>query len=316
MQAKVSFTQKVKEEVVSVPFSDEHLRGMLASFIKINGVLKYSKDKQTIVLRTENAKIAKFIYHAIERIYGVPCRFTYSKAMNFKKRLFYNIVIEEADYIIQDLEISFIEGKISKNIVCNDDMIAAYLGGAFLATGSCNTPKKSNYHLEITVNDENYAKWFSKLFNKFSAGEFTAKIIKRRNAYVVYLKRSQQIADFLILIGATNATLEFENIRVDRDFSNISNRLENLDTANYNKITAAAEKQIDDIKVIDKRIGISNIRNEKQRELMRIRLENDDLSLFELAELLSKKIGKQVTRSNINHLFRAIHSMAEQCRTK
>lgn len=316
MQAKVSFTQKVKEEVVSVPFSDEHLRGMLASFIKINGVLKYSKDKQTIVLRTENAKIAKFIYHAIERIYGVPCRFTYSKAMNFKKRLFYNIVIEEADYIIQDLEISFIEGKISKNIVCNDDMIAAYLGGAFLATGSCNTPKKSNYHLEITVNDENYAKWFSKLFNKFSAGEFTAKIIKRRNSYVVYLKRSQQIADFLILIGATNATLEFENIRVDRDFSNISNRLENLDTANYNKITAAAEKQIDDIKVIDKRIGISNIRNEKQRELMRIRLENDDLSLFELAELLSKKIGKQVTRSNINHLFRAIHIMAEQCRTK
>lgn len=312
MQAKVSFTQKVKEEVASVPFSDEHLRSILAAFIKINGSLTLNNKKEGIALKTENAKIAKFIYHAIERVYGVPCRFTYSKAMNFKRRLFYNVVVDEADYIITDLEINFLDGKISKNIVSNDDLIAGYIAGAFLAAGSVNSPKKSNYHLEIALNDANYAKWFAKLFLKFKNAEFNAKIIKRRNQHVVYLKRSSQIADFLILIGATNTALEFENVRISRDFSNIGNRLNNLDQANYSKTTDAAQRQIHDIKVIDKVFGIDNIKNDKQRELMKLRLQSDDLSLQEMAARLSEVLGKEVSRSNVNHLFRAIHQQALQ----
>ncbi len=312
MQAKVSFTQKVKEEIASVSFSDEHLRVMLAAFIKINGSLSFSDKKETISLKTENAKIAKFIYHAIEKVYGVACRFTYSKTMNFKRKLTYNVVVDEADFIISDLEISFLEGKISKNIIANDEMIAGYLAGAFLATGSVNSPKKSNYHLEISLNDESFAKWFSKLFLKYKGGEFSAKIIKRRNQYVVYLKRSQQIADFLILVGATNATLEFENVRLSRDFSNIGNRLVNLDNANLAKATQAAKNQILDIQILDKIFGINTISNIKQKELMKLRLENEDASLSELAVLLSNRLGKLVSRSNINHLFRSIHQQALQ----
>lgn len=310
MQAKVSFTQKVKEEVVNLPFSDEHLRAILASFIKINGSLSLSNKKETISLKTENAKIAKFIYYAIEKVYGVPCRFSYSKAMNFKRRLFYYVVVEEAEYIISDLEISFIEGKIAKNIVSNDDMIAGYLCGAFLASGSVNSPKKSNYHLEVALNDDNYAKWFTKLFLKFKGGEFDAKIIKRRNQYVTYIKRSAQISDFLIMIGATNAALEFENVRISRDFANIGNRLSNLDMANYNKTNEASKNQLHDIEVIDKVLGIDKINNIKQKELMKLRLANEDLSLQELADRLSDILKTPISRSNINHLFRAIHQKA------
>ncbi len=312
MQAKVSFTQKVKEEIASLDLSDERLRAVLASFIKINGSLSINNGKETITLKTENAKIAKFIYHAIEKVYGIPCRFTYSKAMNFKKRLFYNIVIDEADYIISDLEISFLDGKIAKNIVCNDDMIAGYLCGAFLASGSVNSPKKSNYHLEVALSDENYMKWFAKLFLKLKSGEFNVKTIKRRNQYVVYLKRSQQITEFLILLGATNTALEFENVRISRDFSNIGNRLSNLDNANFAKTMSAANKQIEDIKILDKIIGIDKIENVKQKELMKIRLENEDLSLQEIADRLSEKMGVTISRSNVNHLFRAIHEKALQ----
>lgn len=310
MQAKVSFTQKVKEEVTSANFSDADLRAVLAAFIKINGSLSYVNGKEHIVLKTENAKIAKFIYRSINRIYGVPSRFTYSKSMSFKKKLFYNIVIEESDYVIQDLEISFLEGKISKNIIANDEMIAAYLAGAFLASGSVNSPKKSNYHLEVVLNDDSFAKWFSKLFVKYHKGQFSAKVIKRRNQYVVYIKRSQQIADFLVMIGATNTALEFENVRIDRDFANIGNRLINLDNANYKKATSAAKNQIKDIKYIDKVLGIERVQNKKMQALMKIRLKNEDLSLNELANLLSEEMGKEVSRSNVNHLLRAIHQMA------
>ena len=87
MQAKVSFTQKVKEELTTLTFSDEHMRALLSAFVRINGSLSFSEGTSRIILRTENAKIAKFIYHSIDRLYGIVPKFAYSKTMNFKKRL-------------------------------------------------------------------------------------------------------------------------------------------------------------------------------------------------------------------------------------
>lgn len=312
MQAKVSFTQKVKEELCSIPFSDEHLRAFLAAFIKVNGHLTISNGVSSIVCKTENAKIAKFIYHSINRIYGITPRFSYSKEMNFKKRVTYSVIIEEGEYIIGDLEISFLDGKIARNIVCNNDMISGYVSGAFLASGSVNSPKNSNYHLEISLNDESYAKWFSKLLLKYKGVEFNPKVAKRRNNFVVYLKKAQQVADFLSMIGCVDKTLEFESIRIDREFSSIGNRLQNLDTANYEKTANAAEKQIKEIRIIDKVLGIENVQNKKQQLLMQLRLEHEDLTLFELSQEMSKVLGEEVSKSNINHLFRAIHNMAEK----
>ena len=312
MQAKVSFTQKVKEELCSIPFSDEHLRAFLAAFIKVNGHLAIRDGKSMIVCKTENAKIAKYIYHSIDRIYGITPRFSYSKEMNFKKRITYSVIIDEGDYIIGDLEISFIEGKIAKNIVSTDDAISGYVSGAFLASGSVNSPKNSNYHLEIPLNDESFARWFSKLLIKYKATEFTPKIVKRRNNFVVYLKKAQQVVDFLSMMGCSNMTLEFENIRIEREFSSIGNRLQNLDTANYSKTMAAAEKQIADIKIIDKVLGIENVHNEKVKILMKIRLNHDDFTLFELSQEMTRELGEPISKSNINHLFRTIHTMAER----
>ena len=83
-------------------------------------------------------------------------------------------------------------------------------------------------------------------------------------------------------------------------------------TAASTKTTSAASKQINDIQIIDKVLGIKNVQNEKQRELMKIRLEHDDYSLLELANELSIVLGTPVSKSNINHLFRAIHQMAER----
>lgn len=312
MQAKVSFTQKVKEELCSVPFSDEHLRAFLAAFIKVNGHLAIRDGKSMIVCKTENAKIAKFIYHSIDRIYGITPRFSYSKEMNFKKRITYSVIIDEGDYIIGDLEISFIEGKIAKNIVSTDDAISGYVSGAFLASGSVNSPKNSNYHLEVSLNDESFAKWFSKLLLKYKATEFSPKVVHRRNNFVVYLKKAQQVVDFLSMMGCSNMTLEFENIRIDREFSSIGNRLQNLDSANYSKTTLAAEKQIKEIKIIDKVLGIENIQNKKVKILMKTRLNHDDFTLFELSQEMTRELGEPVSKSNINHLFRTIHNMSEK----
>lgn len=312
MKQTQSFTKTVKEELCANAYeSQDRLRALLAAYIRINGSLIFRDRKSLLTLNTENAKIAKFIYSTINSTYNADAHLSFSSSN--KKKTTYTITISDAsESIIEDLDISFLEGKISKNIVRNDDTIAGYLAGAFLASGSVNSPKTSNYHLEISLNSENFAKWLSKLFARYKNSNIEPKITHRRDKYVVYFKKSDQIANFLIMIGAVNACMEFENVRVDRDFINTTNRLTNIDTANMKKTYETASRQVEEIRFIDEKLGINNITNNKQRLVCKIRLENEAASLNDIASILSEELDTNITKSNINHIFRAIHQLYER----
>ncbi|MBO4856284.1 MAG: DNA-binding protein WhiA [Bacilli bacterium] len=308
---KQSFTREVKEELCSNEYpSQDRLRALLAAYIRINGSLVFRDKKSYLSLSSENAKISAFIYKMLSDIYKSDARLIYETKTNLGKNRIYRIEIQEAsETILEDLDISFLEGKISKNIVRNDDTISGYLAGAFLASGSVNSPSTSNYHLEIALNSENYAKWLSKLFSKYHNSDIEPKITKRREQFVIYFKKSDQISNFLIMIGAVTSCLEFEEARMNRDLVNSANRLTNMDTANMKKIYETGLRQVEEIKVIDKAVGIENITNAKVRLLCSLRLENESASLNDLADLMSERLEKDITKSNINHLFRSIHEM-------
>lgn len=308
MSKGISFSQKIKEELCANEYlSKDRLKALLSAYLRINGHLVLNNKKTLLVFETQNGKIAKFIYQTIGEFYRAPVFFTYEKKTRFSKNLIYKTTIEEmGEEILEDLDISFLEEKISKTIVNNDDTISGYLAGAFLASGSINSPRSSNYHLEISLNSENHAKWLAKLFLRYKNTNIEPKIIKRRENYIVYLKKSDKIADFLVMIGAVNSCMEFENIRVGRDYLNITNRLSNLDTANMLKTVKTAEKQIKWIELIDQKIGIDHLSESKIRLLCRLRLENDSASLDELAYLMSEALSKTVSKSNVAHLFRKI----------
>ena len=311
---KESFTKKVKEELCSNEYnSQDRLRALLAAYIRINGSLLFRDKKSYLTLSSENAKIARFIYETINRIYDANAHLTFKSKKNLEKNTIYTIEVSDAsEAIIEDLDISFLEGKISKNIVRNDDTISGYLAGAFLASGSVNSPKTSNYHLEIALNSENYAKWLSKLFSKYHNSDIEPKIVKRREQFVIYFKKSDQISNFLIMIGAVMCCMEFENVRVDRDMINSTNRMMNMDTANMKRIYETGFRQVKEIKLIDEKLGIENISNQKVRLLCSLRLENESASLLDLSNIMSERLNKNITKSNINHLFRAIHEMYER----
>ena len=135
------------------------------------------------------------------------------------------------------------------------------------------------------------------------------KITKRRDRYVIYFKKSDQISNFLIMIGAANCCIEFENQRAYRDFTNNTNRLTNLDVANMNKTTEVALRQIEEIKYIDDVLGIHNFHNPKKELLCYFRLDNESLSMSDLADKLSEELGIKITKSNVNHLFRDLHAL-------
>ena len=309
MRSKNSFTSQVKEELVSNTYpSSDRLRALLSAYIRINGSLVFRHKRTLLQLNMENAKIAQFIYKNINDIYNTKADLIVKEKKNFSQSKSYMIEIDESsEEIMDDLEISFMEGKISKNIVKNDDTISGYLAGAFLAAGSVNSPVTSNYHLEIALNSENYAKWLAKLFAKYKNSNIEPKITTRRDQYVLYFKKSDQISNFLIMIGAVSSCLEFEDVRADRDLNNSYNRLTNMDTANMKRTIETGQRQAEEIRIIDQYLGIDNLGNIKERELCHLRLENETASLQELADMMSEKFKKTITKSNINHLFRSIH---------
>ena len=312
-QDNISFTQQIKDELINLPFDETKSKSILSAFIRSNGSLEITHQGMKLVLKTENNKIAKYIYNLIKKLFiGISISFSFRTLMHFNKGTQYILHINtDVDKILSELEIDFLESKIPYNLTDKEIKIKGYLEGLFLSCGTCNNPSSSNYHLEIYTSDEAYSEAIYKLIHKIKEYTFHFKIIKRRNNYVVYLKRSDEISSFLAYLEANICCLNFEGGRVDRDNANSLNRLMNMDQYNYKKTIEKAEQQIGYIKIIDKYFGIKNITNEKLKELCYLRLENKEATYNDLATMLSKKINNNVTKSNINHLFIKIKDMAK-----
>jgi DNA-binding protein WhiA len=181
------------------------------------------------------------------------------------------------------------------------------LRGAFLAAGSVTDPEKA-YHLEIAVLSPSFAEKLQELMSFFS---LDAKIVVRKKYQVVYLKEGSQIVDFLNVVEAHVALMEFENIRIVKEVRNTVNRQVNCETANIGKTVAAAAKQLEDIRYIEKNMGLRKLAV-GLREIAELRLEYPDSSLQELGQMLDPPIGK----SGVNHRLRKLGNIADDLREK
>lgn len=303
-----SFASNVKDEIVSFFRDDVNKRSLLSSFIKINGHVRFSEGKEVLECRSEKASIAKLIYEYLHELYGINVRFAYIRSAGFLKRINYLVIVEEEVMdILNDLGIDLLSHKLPKFAMVNDEQSASFLAGAFLAAGSVNDPKSASYHLEIALLDEEYAHSLSKAWNKIVSHSFHSKVTKRRNEFVIYLKRSDEISDFLILVGAKESCLHFENVRIDRDFANQTNRLNNLDSANMGKVVKTSERQVKEIEYLKEHGGLEHFSNPKLSLLCSYRLRYPDASYEELSVYLSEELAATISKSNINHLFRFLH---------
>ena len=141
--------------------------------------------------------------------------------------------------------------------------------------------------------------------------ELNSKIITRDKGYMVYIKEAEKIGDFLRIINANNAVLYYEDIRIYRDHKNMTNRLNNMEQANMDKIIATANKQIEQINYL-KDNDCMDLLDDKTRELTEYRLKYPEASLTELAEIISLETRKNITKSGLNHRFRKINELVEK----
>lgn len=302
----MSFTSIVKNEVSKLEFIETENLSELSAIIRNIGMID-----ENIKIMTENASVARRIYNLVKNIYNINCKVTVRRGYNFNKNYIYITEINKKnELILSDLSISKDDAdNIPKEYIYDDiDLIKAYLRGLFLSTGSINDPKKSRYHLEFISDSEKYAKFISNLLNEFN---LKSKVLKRENKYMIYIKEAEKISDFLRIMNAHNSLFYYEDIRIYRDHKNMTNRLNNCEQANVDKIIETANNQIKQIEKI-KNIGGLDLLDDKTKEAAIYRLKYPDISLLELSEIISLETGKKITKSGLYHRFNKIKEISSK----
>lgn len=196
------------------------------------------------------------------------------------------------------LESEFV--KKEKNMVTNADELFVcdsckrlFLRGAFLACGSVSDPKNSRYQLELVLPDAESAVFLCGMIEEF--GLFPT-LTQRANKAILYFRDNENITDFLNLIGASQASYTFVNIKIKREFGNDANRISNCDIANISRSVGAAQEQMDAIEGL-RRLDKLDKLSPPLRETAVLREQHRDLTLLELAAIHDPPI----TKSGVNH---------------
>jgi len=305
----MSYTIKIKEEISKIESTKSEMIAELSGFIRNNGHI----HNKVVNLTTENIFLVERIKKHIKDLYKIDLNHEIIENLNFSKKDLYCITINcENNYILQDLGIIDKEGgKLPSPptyIVGANEEIRAYLRGVFSCVGSINDPKTSRYHMELLISEPEESVFVQKLLNIF---DLNAKILTRDKGYMIYIKEAEKISDFIKILGANNAVMYFENVRVYREQKNKTNRLNNCEQANIDKVIVTAANQLEQIRIIEETSSV-DLLDEKTRETLEYRKKYPEASLKELAEIISYETDKKITKSGLNHRLRKIKELSER----
>ncbi len=304
----MSFSMIIKDEVSKVEENRTEKLAELSAILRNSSII--SKNLQITV---ENNSVARRIFTLFKDIYDIIPVITVRRRSGLNNNLIYILTINN-NYkeILRDLSIidsnNYLLQVPHNYIIADDDDIRAYLRGVFMTSGSVNDPKTSRYHLEIVVDSVEYATFINNILNNFN---LNSKIIRREKNYMIYIKEAEKISDFLRIIKAYSGVMYFEDIRIYRDHKNMTNRLNNCEQANMDKIFLTANKQLKDVKIIEDN-GLMEMLDSKLREAVFYRTKYPESSLAELADIMSKELGYSISKSGLNHRFRKLRNLAEQ----
>ena len=286
-----SYAQDVKNELARKFDEDKNcLKAELDALLNIGAVdCEGRKD-----FSNSNAAVARKVITLVKKIYpDARTEIAAVRTKKLRKTMKYFVRI----FFAQNGKIFSTEDKLQR-----EEKIS-YLRGAFLAGGSVNRPE-SYYRLDFVAETKEKAKFIKKILSQLY---FNSRTYRRGEEFVTYLHEGDAVCDFLGMVGADAAVERFEIARNLKEVRLQVNRLINCDTACVNRAIDAAQRQLADIRLLQKnkvKVG------ERLQETIEIRLKNPSSTVGELA----KKIF--ITREGLMQRFKKIHELAEKIREK
>lgn len=310
----MSFSKNLKREIATILPDLDSQRAELYGLIRTIGDVVLTKNKTKIILKTKLNAIARVVIKMLGNCYQASPNIYLQEEKRLLKNPTYIVEVEDGLFILQDLELyDQKSGRIREvnfNLLNNQETKASFIRGCFLGRGSINDPKSNNYHLEI-VSDLQTVEAVELILKEFF---IEAQIIERKKGFVLYLKKSEQIGDFLKFIGSITNLFEFENVRIEKDATNYINRYNNCDIANAEKSLRAAKRQIEDINLIKETEGLKKL-TPRLIDAITLRLDYPEDSLQELSNNSEDTIGRYISKSGLSHCFRDIKQIADKIRS-
>ena len=303
----MSFTADVKEELSRVePVCSHCERATLAALVHLEGSLRLTgQGRMSLEVDTDSPSVARLMVKLLHSIYGLRTELTVRRSVLHKTPNYLISVpmqpaLSDSLHDMGVLSDAGLDAGIDPAIVSKRCCRAAYLRGAFLASGFIASPK-GDFHFEITVQNEHLAQDLCKLMDE--AGVH-AKIMQRRSNYIVSMKSGSPISEFLALVGAHHCALAMENVRVIKSVRNDVNRRVNAELANQQKASDASVEQIMAIRRVVDKVGMENLPPALQ-EFIRLRVAHPDATLKELGQYADPPLSK----SAVYHRVRRIEEL-------
>lgn len=301
----MSFSSDVKEELARQDSTARHCQiAELSAMIGLCGYMISQENGETgLQLQTENAAVSRKYFTLLKKTFNISTDVVISRnSLTVVDQKQVTRILQTAKLTVdEDKDLRLTNHMVIQNSCCK----RAFIRGAFLASGSISDPEKS-YHFEIVCQTAEKAAQIQEVIQAFG---IDAKVALRKKSYVAYVKESAQIVELLGLMEAGVALMKLENIRILKDMRNSVNRKVNCETANIHKTVNAAVKQIEDIRLIEKKMGLDQL-SSGLSEIARLRLEFPDATLKELGMMLTPQVGK----SGVNHRLRKLSDLAQELR--
>lgn len=192
-----------------------------------------------------------------------------------------------------------VSGVITESMCCS----YAFLKGAFLAAGYVSNPS-NNYHFEISTPYYTLAKSLEAFMKRLS---FPAKTVVRKSNYIVYMKDSDAIEQFLCRVGANTSAFSIMDTKIYKEMNNYSNRVNNTKLHNIEKTLNKSVEQIKAIERIEAKIGLESLDSDLLFAAQ-LRKKHPDKSLNELVIVC----GNSISRSGLNRRLNKIIDIASK----
>lgn len=299
----MSFASEVKKEILTNNEINDELTAFVFGLLQGSSSVVLSSKGVKLQIKSPILNVIKKIAPVLREQFNIKVDIGYADELIIKnqRRYYYLEISEHALEIIEYYKILLTdEVNMENELIKTASSRAAFVRGLFATKGSINDPRKECYHLEIALKRYDVAFVVQQILGEKG---IDANIVTRRGSYVVYIKRSEWISEFLAFIGASSGVFYFEDYRIYRDTANMANRMANCDIANERKCLENCNKHLD---------AIDYIRERKMFEKMPIRLqtiaklreEYPESSLDELSFYSENIFGKKMSKSGISHCLK------------
>lgn len=307
----MSFASEVKKELLGLTDMQSCCeQAMLFGLFQGAADLIITSQGKKIILKSYLSLAIQKAAQLIKNHQGIETTIKYGDIDHLhQKRYYYLEISGDTDQLIQTYALYPFDIVDMHHPLCRKDCCQnAFVRGMFIAKGSINDPRKNCYHLEITCKNKELADMIALIFK---TNEIDAKIRERKEHFVVYVKRSEDISATLALMGATSGVFYFEDSRIVRDISNMANRMTNCDIANVKKSTASCQKQLQAIEWIEQ-MGLFYQLPLRLQSMAKMRQEYPDATLEELSQFSDNIFGKTLSKSGISHCLRDLMRFYEE----